>query len=322
MSRVVVIGATGHIGTYLVPRLIRGGHEVITMSRGARAPYHASREWDSVTSITVDREAEDEAGTFGERVAALTPDVVIDLICFTADSARQLVYALRPSRPLLVHCGTIWVHGPALRVPVTEDEPRTAYGDYGTGKAEIEALLHRETRSGGVPSVVLHPGHISGPGWPVITPAGNLDPSVWTALALGTSLPLPDHGLGVLNHVHADDVAQAFELAVSRPGAIGASFHVVAEQAMTLRGLATGVARWFGREPVIDFVDWPEFERRVGAEHAAVTREHTFRGMTASIARAREVLGYAPRYSTLDALHEALTWLVAHGEAEVGGLEF
>ncbi len=322
MSRVVVIGATGHIGTYLVPRLVRGGHEVITMSRGARAPYHASREWDSVTSLTVDRDGEDEAGTFGERVAALSPDVVVDLICFTADSARQLVYALRPSRPLLVHCGTIWVHGPALRVPVTEDEPRTAYGDYGTGKAEIETLLHRETRSGGVPSVVLHPGHISGPGWQVITPAGNLDPSVWTALALGKSLPLPDHGLGVLNHVHADDVAQAFELAISRPGAIGASFHVVAEQAMTLRGLAAGVARWFGREPVIDFVDWPEFERRVGAEHAATTREHTFRGMTASIARAREVLGYAPRYSTLDALHEALTWLVAHGEVDVGGQEF
>lgn len=27
MSRVVVIGATGHVGTYLVPRLVRGGHE-------------------------------------------------------------------------------------------------------------------------------------------------------------------------------------------------------------------------------------------------------------------------------------------------------
>ena len=34
MSRVVVIGATGHVGTYLVPRLVRAGHEVIAMSRG------------------------------------------------------------------------------------------------------------------------------------------------------------------------------------------------------------------------------------------------------------------------------------------------
>src|ERR1700727_1878264 len=261
MGRVVVIGATGHVGSYLVPRLVRGGHEVIAMSRGLRGPYHPSPEG--------------AAGTFGGRVAGLRPDVVIDMVCFTAASARQLVDALRPAGPLLVHCGTIWVHGPALRVPVTEDEPRTAYGEYGTGKAEIEALLHRETQAGGVPAVVLHPGHISGPGWPVITPAGNLDPSVWTTLATGAPLPLPDHGLGVLNHVHADDVAQAFERALTRPEAIGASFHVVAEQSMTLRGLAAGVAAWFGREPKLDFVDWEEFERRSGAEHAAATREHT-----------------------------------------------
>jgi nucleoside-diphosphate-sugar epimerase len=319
MSRVVVIGATGHIGTYLVPRLVDGGHEVIAVSRGARGPYRASPQWDAVTRVTADREAEDAAGAFGARVAALRPEVVIDLICFTAASARQLIEALRPSRPLLVHCGTIWVHGQALVVPVTEGEPRTAYGAYGTGKAEIEALLHAETRAGGVPAVILHPGHISGPGWPVITPAGNLSPAAWTALATGQPLALPDHGLGVLHHVHADDVAQAFELALSRPAAIGASFHVTAEQAMTQRGLAAGVARWFGREPVLDFVDWAEFARQAGADHAEVTREHTARSITASVARAREVLGYVPRCTSLDALHEALGWLVANGQADVGG---
>src|SRR6476661_1252270 len=255
MSRVVVIGATGHIGTYLVPRLVRGGHEVIAMSRGTQDPYHASPQWESVTRVTVDRDAEDEAGTFGARVADLRPDIVIDLICFTAASARQLTDALRPSRPLLIHCGTIWVHGPALRVPVTEDKPRTAYGEYGTGKAAIEALLQRETLAGGVPAVVLHPGHISGP-WPSITPAGNLDLDVWRRLATGEPVPLPGLGLGVLHHVHADDVAQAFERALTRPAAIGSSFHVVAAQAMTLRGLAAGVAGWFGRDPVLDFTDW------------------------------------------------------------------
>jgi nucleoside-diphosphate-sugar epimerase len=322
MSRVVVIGATGHIGSYLVPRLVRGGHEVIAVSRGSRDPYHPSPQWNAVTRVTADREAQDAEGTFGARIAAMTPDVVIDLVCFTAASARQLVDALRPSRPLLVHCGTIWVHGPALRVPVTEDEPRTAYGDYGTGKAEIEALLHRETMAGGVPAIVLHPGHISGPGWPVITPAGNLDPGVWTSLATGQPLALPDHGLGVLHHVHADDVAQAFERALSRPAAIGASFHVVAEHAMTLRGLAHGVAGWFGREPVLDFVDWAEFDRRVAPEHAGATRDHTFRSITASIARGREMLGYAPRFTALDALHEAVRWLVANGQADVGDQPF
>jgi nucleoside-diphosphate-sugar epimerase len=319
MSRVVVIGATGHVGTYLVPRLVRAGHEVVALSRGEREPYSPAPEWRAVERLTVDRDAEDAAGTFGPRIAALGSDAVIDMICFTPASAQQLVDALRPTRPLLVHCGTIWVHGPAARVPITEDEPRTAYGDYGTGKAAIEALLARETLAGGVPTVVLHPGHISGPGWPVITPAGNLDPDVWRRLACGEPLPLPDLGLGVLHHVHADDVAQGFERALTRPAAIGSSFHVVAEQAMTLRGLAAGVAAWFGREAVLEYVDWPEFERRVGAEHAGATREHVGRSITASIDRARAVLGYAPRYSALEALHDAVRWLAANGVVDVRG---
>ncbi len=317
MSRVVVIGATGHVGTYLVPRLVRAGHEVVALSRGARDPYLPAPEWRRVERVAVDRETEDAAGVFGERIAGLAPDAVVDMLCFTPESARSLVEALRPARPLLLHCGSIWVHGPVARVPVTEDEPRTATGEYGIGKAAIEALLHRETIAGGVPSVVLHPGHITGP-WPSITPAGNLDLEVWRRLATGGPLPLPDLGQGVLHHVHADDVAQAFERALGRPAAIGSSFHVVSEQAMTLRGLAAGVAGWFGREPVIDLVDWAEFERRVGAEHAEATREHVGRGIAASIDRAREVLGYRPRYSSLDALRESLRWLAANGHVDVG----
>jgi nucleoside-diphosphate-sugar epimerase len=316
VRRIVVIGATGHVGTYLVPRLVRAGAEVVALSRGEREPYTPAPEWRSVRRVAIDRDAEEAAGSFGERVAAFDADAVIDMICFTPASARMLLDALRPARPLLVHCGTIWVHGPAARVPVTEDEPRTAFGEYGTGKAEIEALLQRERN---VPSVVLHPGHITGPGWEVITPAGNLDPDVWRRLATGEPLALPDLGLGVLHHVHADDVAQAFERALLRPAAIGSSFHVVSEQAMTLRGLAAGVAAWFGREPVLELVDWPEFERRTGAAHAEVTREHVSRSIAASIDRARAVLGYAPRHSSLDALREALRWLAANGRVDLDG---
>jgi nucleoside-diphosphate-sugar epimerase len=306
VRRVVVIGATGHVGTYLVPRLVRAGWEVVAISRGEREPYAPAPEWDAVERVRTDREAEDAAGTFGARIAALGADAVIDMVCFTPESAAQLVDALRPSRPLLLHCGTIWVHGPAARVPVTEDEPRTAYGAYGVGKAAIEALLWRETLAGGVPSAILHPGHITGPGWSVITPAGNLDQDVWRRLATGEPVALPDLGLGVLHHVHADDVAQAFERALTRPAAIGSSFHVVAEQAMTLRGLAYGAAAWWGREPVLEYVDWDEYERRVGEEHGSVTREHVARSISADISRARSVLGYAPRYGALEALREAV----------------
>jgi hypothetical protein len=32
--------------------------------------------------------------------------------------------------------------------------------------------------------------------------------------------------------------------------------------------------------------------------------------------------GYTPRYSSLDALREALSWLVANGQADIGGQQF
>src|SRR3982751_2523565 len=115
--RVVVIGGTGHIGTFLLPRLVSAGYDVIVASRGKRKPYLPHQAWKDVRHIEIDRAAEDGAGTFGSRIAALNADAVVDLICFTPESARQLVDALSQrlsplaSRlPLLLHCGTMWVH--------------------------------------------------------------------------------------------------------------------------------------------------------------------------------------------------------------------
>ena len=37
---------------------------------------------------------------------------------------------------------------------------------------------------------------------------------------------------------------------------------------------------------------------------------------------ARQVLGYSPRFSSLEALFEALAWLVADGQVDVGDQQF
>jgi nucleoside-diphosphate-sugar epimerase len=69
--RVVIIGGTGHVGTYLVPRLVDAGHQVINISRGSQQPYIPHAAWHTVKHVEADRESEDEAGVFGERVADL-----------------------------------------------------------------------------------------------------------------------------------------------------------------------------------------------------------------------------------------------------------
>ncbi|HEU5109782.1 MAG TPA: NAD(P)-dependent oxidoreductase [Micromonosporaceae bacterium] len=318
--RVVVIGGTGHIGSYLVPRLVRGGHEVIVLSRGEREAYHPDAAWQRVRRISVDRDGQDAAGTFGPTVAEFDADAVVDLVCFTVDSARAIAEALRGRTGLLLHCGTIWVHGPLAAVPVTEDVPRESFGEYGLAKAEIEAYLLGQARRGGTPTTVLHPGHIVGPGWPPCNPVGNFDLRVFGALARGEEVPLPNFGLETLHHVHADDVAQAFELALNRRGAAaGESFHVVSPQALTLRGYAAAVAGWFGVPSRLRFEPFDAWADGVDPEDARTSREHLEHSPSMSIDKARTLLGYAPRYSSLQAVRESLAWLVARGEVDTGG---
>jgi uncharacterized protein YbjT (DUF2867 family) len=74
--KVVVIGGTGHIGTYLVPHLVEAGHQVISISRGQRQPYQSHSAWKHVQSVSIDRESADKAGTFGDQIRDLCPDVV------------------------------------------------------------------------------------------------------------------------------------------------------------------------------------------------------------------------------------------------------
>ncbi len=315
--QIVIIGGTGHIGTYLVPRLVAAGHDVTVLSRGEREPYHPDATWQWVRRLTVDRAAEDAAGTFGMRIADLGADAVIDLVCFTPDSARQLVEALAGRTGHLVHCGSVWVHGPSVEVPYDEEAPRRPFGDYGKQKAEIEKYLLRQTET---PTTILHPGHISGPGWVPINPAGNLDLDVFSALARGDSVTLPNFGLETLHHVHADDVAQAFQRSLAaRSVAVGESFHVVSPRAISLRGYAEAVAMWFGQQARLRFEPYEQWRAGRPEATAQATYDHIAHSPSVSIAKAERLLDYRPRYTSLEAIREALAWLVANDRVETGG---
>lgn len=298
--RTVVIGGTGHIGTYLVPQLVHLGHDVTVLSRGERTAYQPDAAWDKVERIQVDRAAEDAAGTFGRRVADLGPDIVIDLICFTEDSARRLTEAIHGNVQHFLHCGTIWVHGPSVNVPTTEDAPRRPFGDYGIQKAAIEEYLLGEARRSGLPVTIIHPGHICGPGWTPINPAGNFDRAVYDTLAKGEELQLPNLGLETINPVHAEDVARLFTAAIaSRSTAIGESFHAVGSDAITLRGYAEQLSAWYGHEANLTYHPWDEWAK--DNPNAQTTHDHVLHSPNCSMEKAARLLGYRPRYSAFEA---------------------
>ncbi len=306
--KIAVIGGTGHIGSYLIPRLIEAGHEVICLSRAKSKPFHADRAWDSVRHVTVDRTASEKEGSFGLQIADLGVEVVIDLICFSLTSAQHLTRALSGKIQQLIHCGTMWVHGFSEQVPTNENQPRKPFGHYGIEKAKIEAYLLDISKKDDFPVTILHPGHITGPGWLPINPAGNLNPEVFYKLAKGEKICLPNLGMETVHHVHAADVAQAFIKSIGNQKGLGESFHVVSEQAMTLRGYAIAIAEWFGKEPNIKFLCWEKWKKTVSPADAELTWDHIAHSPNGSIEKAKSILRYAPRYSSIEAIRESIAY--------------
>lgn len=315
--KTVIIGGSGRIGSYLVPRLVEAGHQVLNVSRGRRQPVKKSNVWKEVEPIILDRNYEEENGVFGKKIAALNPDIVVDLINDKVTSTYQMTDALRYSN--ISHYlmnATIWVHGHASCVPASEDLPRHPLENYGVNKASSEQFLHQQYRKGGIPETVILPGHLTGPGWVCINPAGNLDPMVFQKIGRGEEIALPHLGMETVHHAHADDVAQVFMKAILYRGqALGESFHATAPYAMTLRGYAEAMYRWFGHEPKIKYLPWKEWCEYTAVEsYINSTWSHLTHSDNYSIEKARRLLHYEPRYTIMQAVEECVASMIERGD--------
>lgn len=317
MARVVVIGGSGHIGTYLIPLLVGQGYDVVNVSRGQARSYQPDPAWAQVEQVMIDRIALERSGRFGQHIADLQPDVVVDLISFDLPGTQALVEALRGRVSHFLHCGTIWVYGRNAVTPAEESDPLNPEGEYGTQKAAIETWLLREARLSGFPATVFRPGHIVGPGWAPINPQGHVNPEVFSQIARGETLVLPNFGLETVHHVHAADVAQVVSLAMlNRAASMGEAFNAVSSQALNLRGYAEAMYRWFGVEPRLAFLPFDEWKDSQTADDADKTFEHIIRSPCHSIEKARVRLGYVPRYSSLAAVQESVRALIDAGKVE------
>lgn len=304
---ITVIGGTGHIGTYLVPSLVREGHTVSVVSRGHQKPYTTDDAWSFVQMVSCDREKAEADGVFGQLIADQKPEGVIDLRCFTTGQAQHLIDSLDGQH--LVVTGSIWCWGRTSIVPMTEDVPKEPLTPYDSGKAAVEDFLLREQTQ--VPASVVHPSHISGPGWAAVNPAGNFDLDVYRSLKRDGSATLPLDGMALLQHVHAADVAEVHRLAlVNSEKSAGEAFNCVAEQSMTLRTYATLLARHFGHEPQLSFLPWADFVAEVGEKNGIMTHDHITRSPHFSMDKARDVLGFVPHHSAQETVLQAADALV------------
>ena len=173
------------------------------------------------------------------------------------------------------------VTGDAHGALLSEDQPLPVQTPYGRSKQEGERLVHES----GMPSVVVRPSHVYGPGG-------------WYAHELVTRLRQPGRlavigsGENMWDVVHVDDVATALRLAAEEAPA-GSTYHVVDDQpisyydfmALTAQALGVGAPR---RVPVA-------LARLLAGGNAV---DAVVRSARSSNAKIKSELGWKPFYKT------------------------
>ena len=242
--RVLVTGATGWIGSAVVPELIGAGHEVVGLSRSdASAAALDAAGGDAVRGSLDDLDA--------LRSAAAASDGVVHLAfkheeAFSGDfpaataADRRVIETLGEAlagsgRPLVIASG---LAGHASGTLVTEDEaPDTSSipGERMLGERLALALAGSGVRSS---SVRLAPTvHGEGDGAFVAT-------MVAIARATGVSGYLGE-GRNTWPAVHRLDAARLFRLALETAPA-GSVLHGAAEEGVPLRAIAEAIGRHLG----------------------------------------------------------------------------
>ena len=316
--KVVVTGACGHIGTFLIPMLVKYGFEVVTVTRGISKPYVNDISFEKVQKVYLDREKELD---FANKIAKLEPDIVVDLINFHIEDTQKMVEALKNTK--LSHylfCSSIWAHG---RVEILPADPNSVtkqpLDDYGINKFKSEMYLKEQYRQNGFPSTVIMPGQISGGGWVIINPWGNTNTEVFEKIARGEEICLPNLGMETLHHVHGYDVAQMFFKAIiHREQALGQSFHAVAEESLTLYGYAKIMYEFYNKEPKIRFLDWEKWcEYEGNKDEIEHTYYHIARSGSYSTDNAKRLIDYRPKYTTREVVEEAVQSYIDRGVIKV-----
>lgn len=239
--RVFVTGATGFVGSFIVPELIGAGHEVVGLSRsdaGAEALVRAGAKVvrGDVNDLERLREAAEDAD--GIIHAAFNHDT--SDIKRHSENDRQVIAALGAAlagtdRPLVVTSGTGLVHS-ATGEPVRETDAHATSAVFPRAASEeaADALIEQ---GGNVMVMRLPQVHDT-------RRQGRIRWHIQIAREQGRVAHVGE-GRNRVPAVHVSDAARLFRLALER-GEAGARYHAVAEEGVPLRAIAEAIGAGLG----------------------------------------------------------------------------
>lgn len=319
MATVLITGGAGYVGSHACKALARAGHTPVvydSLIRGHRelvkwGPLEIGDIHDRARLMEVMNRHHPVAvmhfASFilvGESVEK--PDLYEENI---VGGTASLVDAMAAAGVnTLVVSSSAAVYGNPARVPVTEDEPCRPVNPYGVSKLRMEHLLAAAEKTHGLAWVALRYFNAAGADPDGETgewhePETHLIPRVLDAalgrdasiVINGNDYPTPD-GTCVRDYIHVSDLADAHLLAwryaIGHRG--GAAFNLGSSRGFSVREVVDAARAMTGRSIPVTYGP-----RREGDPPVLV----------ADSARARHILGWAPRRSDLAAqIENAWAW--------------
>ena len=283
--RVFVTGATGFIGSRIVPELISAGHEVLGLARNDAGAAALSAAGAQVKRGDLEDLESLRSGAAGS-------DAVLHVAfrqfqhfrhdwtrfaenCEVDKRAIEVIGAVLQgsSRPFVVTSGVGVAQG---RAATEDDPPIPPSATYPrASEATAVALLERG----------LHASVMRLPQVHDTVKQGLITPLVAIARAKGVSAYVGE-GLNRWPAAHVVDVARLYRLALEK-GTTGARYHAVAEEGVPLKDIATVIGHGLN-VPVISIS--PEQAQ----EHFGFLGFFAGRDAQTSSARTRATLGWSP----------------------------
>jgi nucleoside-diphosphate-sugar epimerase len=238
---VLFIGGSGVISSACAELAVRSGIDLTILNRGATS-IRPLPEGARLVQADI-RDAASARRALGDREF----DVVVDFVAFTTEhvQADLDLFAGRTGQYVFISSASAYQTPPA-RLPVVESTPlRNPLWQYSRDKIACEDLLVRAYRDTGFPATIVRPSHtydrtsmpLNG-GWTVVE-----------RMRRGAGVVVHGDGTSLWTLTHNADFAKAFVGLLGNPQAVGDSFHITSDEALTWNQIYQAVGAAAGADP-------------------------------------------------------------------------
>jgi len=294
--KALVTGGAGFIGSHLVERLLREGHEVRVVddfSTGKEANLEPLRgAGKAVEVIRADIRNGWEMRTLAVGCEVIFHEAAIVSVPYSVENPQEthdvnlqgtlnVLEAARQAKVRrLVFASSAAVYGDAPGLPKHEGMLPTPISPYGLEKLTSEHYLAIFARLYGVETVSLRYFNVFGPRQDPSSAYSGVISIFSDRARRGEPVTIFGDGSAYRDFVYVSDVVDANLLAAGTPGISGRAFNVARGERTTLGELAGMIGRAAGRD--------------LSVTHAA-PRAGDIAESLADITRARDELGYSPK---------------------------